>query len=180
MKQRKHLAGAAVSHALNLIVAGGFYMGNSDPVQAAEKKTYTRVPFAAFSSQMQDALLGSDKYEKPVWNLHDALKLPNWLSASVEQRTRYETMAGSFKAGSKGGDQQIPLQTTLWLEAHMSSFRLGTEFMDARALNSDKGTGVNNTMSRYLGFFTSVWRLGRPECIIQWFRRRGGCRPANH
>ena len=29
----------------------------------------------------------------------------------------------------------------------MSSFRLGTEFMDARALNSDSGTGVNNTMS---------------------------------
>ncbi len=56
-------------------------------------------------------------------------------------------MSGSFKAGSKGGDQQIPLQTTLWLEAHMSSFRLGTEFMDAVRLNSDRGTGMNNTMS---------------------------------
>jgi Alginate export len=147
MKQRKRLAGAAVSHALNLIVAGGFYMGSSDSIQAAEKKNYTRVPFTAFSSQMPDALLGSDKYEKPVWNLHDALKLPEWLSVSLEQRTRYETMSGTFKAGSKGGDQQIPLQTTLWLEAHLSSFRLGTEFMDARALNSDSGTGVNNTMA---------------------------------
>ncbi len=72
MKRRKHLAKAAVSHALNLVVAGGFYMGASDPVQAAEKKTYTKPPLAAFSSQMEDALLGSDKYEKPVWNLHDA------------------------------------------------------------------------------------------------------------
>ena len=99
MKRRKHLAGAAVSHAFNLVVAGGFYMGAGDTVQAAEKKTYTRVPFAAFSSQMDDALLGSDKYEKPVWNLHDALKLPNWLSASLEQRTRYETVGGPFKAG---------------------------------------------------------------------------------
>ena len=147
MKQRKHLARAAVSHALNLIVASGFIMGSSAPIQAAEKKTYTKPPFAAFSSQMDDALLGSDKYEKPVWNLHDALKLPEWLSVSVEQRTRYETMDGTFKAGSKGGDQQIPLQTTLWLEAHMSSFRFGTEFMDARGLNSDSGTGMNNTMS---------------------------------
>jgi len=146
MKQRKHLARAAISHALNLIVAGGFIIGCSDAIQAAEKKTYTKPPFAAFSSQMEDALLGSDKYEKPVWNLHDALKLPEWLSMSVEQRTRYETMDGTFKAGSKGGDQQIPLQTTLWLEAHMNSFRLGTEFMDARALSSDSGTGVNNTM----------------------------------
>ena len=147
MKQRKRLAGAAVSHALNLIVAGGLYMGSSDNIQAAEKKTYSRAPFAAFSSQMPDALLGTGKYEKPIWNLQDALKLPEWLSVSLEQRTRYETMAGSFKADSKGGDQQIPLQTTLWLEAHRGSFRLGTEFMDARALNSDSGTGVNNTMS---------------------------------
>ncbi|MDD5412679.1 MAG: hypothetical protein PHF31_14935, partial [Methylobacter sp.] len=141
------LASVAVNHTLSLIVAGGFIMGSSGPAQAEEKKTYTRVPFTAFSSQMQDALLGSDKYEKPAWNLHDALKLPEWLSVSLEQRTRYETMSGSFKAGSKGGDQQIPLQTTLWLEAHLSSFRLGTEFMDARALNSDSGTGVNNTMA---------------------------------
>jgi len=147
MKQRKHLARAAVSHALNLIVASGFIIASSAPIQAAEKKTYTKPPFAAFSSQMDDALLGSDKYEKPVWNLHDALKLPEWLSLSVEQRTRYETVGGPFKANSKGGDQQIPLQTTLWLEAHMSSFRLGTEFMDARGLNSDSGTGMNNTMS---------------------------------
>jgi len=152
MKQRKRLAGVAVSHAFNLIVAGGLSMGSSDNIQAAEKKTYTRVPFTAFSSQMEDALLGSDKYEKPVWNLHDALKLPNWLSASLEQRTRYETMSGSFKANSKGGDQQIPLQTTLWLQAHMGSFRLGTEFMDARALNSDSSTGMNNTMSDTLDF----------------------------
>ena len=152
MKRRKHLAGAVVSHALNLITGGALYMNSSDYIQAAEKRTYTRVPFTAFSSQMQDALLGSDKYEKPVWNLHDALKLPNWLSASLEQRTRYETVDGPFKAGSKGGDQQIPLQTTLWLEAHMSSFRLGTEFMDARGLNSDSGTGMNNTMSNSWDF----------------------------
>jgi len=69
-------------------------MSNSDAIQAAEKITYTRPPFDAFSSQMQDALLGSGKYGKPVWNLHDALKLPEWLSMSLEQRTRYETQDG--------------------------------------------------------------------------------------
>jgi len=147
MTRRKHLAAAAVSHALNLIAAGGIYMGTSDTIQAAEKKTYTKPPFAAFSSQMQDALLGSDKYEKPVWNLHDYLHAPDWLDISVEQRSRYETVGGPFKANSKGGDQQIPLQTTLWLQAHLNSFRVGTEFMDARGLNSDSGTGMNNTMA---------------------------------
>ena len=65
---------------------------------AAEKKTYAKPPFAAFGSQTNDGLLGGDKYEKPAWNLHDALDLPNWLSVSLEQRTRYEVMDGSFKA----------------------------------------------------------------------------------
>ncbi len=112
---------------------------------AEEKKTYTKPPVSAFSSQMSDALLGNDKYEKPVWNLHDALDLPKWLSLSVEQRTRYETMSGNFKAGGKGGDQQIPLQTDVFAEARFNHFRLGGEFLDARQFGSDAGTGVNNT-----------------------------------
>jgi hypothetical protein len=113
--------------------------------EAEEKKTYTKPPLSAFSSQMSDALLGNDKYEKPIWNLHDALKLPEWLSVSLEQRTRYETMDGQYKAGAKGGDQQIPLQTDVFLEARFKNFRLGGEFMDARQFGSDSGSGVNNT-----------------------------------
>jgi hypothetical protein len=54
MKPRKHLTGAAVNHALSLIVAGGFCISSIDAIEAAEKKTYSRVPFAAFSSQMED------------------------------------------------------------------------------------------------------------------------------
>ena len=145
MMRRIPLAGVAVNHAVSLIVAGGFYMGGSENIQAAEKKSYTKPPFAAFSSQMSDALLGSDKYEKPVWNLHDALNLPEWLSMSLEQRTRYETMDGSFKAGGKGGDQQIPLQTDVFLEARFKHLRAGAEFLDARQFGADKGSGINNT-----------------------------------
>lgn len=117
--QSKHLIESKISHVFNLVLAGGFCMGGSYALQAAEKKTYTKPPVAAFSSQMADPLLGSDKYEKPVWNLHDALDLPKWLFLSVDQRTRYETMDGSFKADGKGGDQQIPLQTDVFLE-HVS------------------------------------------------------------
>lgn len=145
MKQRKLFARTVVSHAITLTIAGGLSMSITENTQAAEKKTYTKPPFAAFESQMSDPLLGSDKYEKPVWNLHDALKLPKWLSLSVEQRTRYETVDGSFKAGGKGGDQQIPLQTDLWLEAHLANFRAGVEFLDARQVGSDSGTGINST-----------------------------------
>ncbi len=75
MTQRKHLAAAAVSHALNLIIGVGLYMNSSDNIQAAEKKTYYPSTICSFSSQMNDALLGSDAYEKPVWNLHDASEI---------------------------------------------------------------------------------------------------------
>jgi hypothetical protein len=111
----------------------------------AEEKKYTKPPFAAFSSQMTDALTGSDKYEKPLWNLHDALRLPEWISASVEQRTRYETLSGNYKASGKGGDQQITLQTAVFLEARFDQWRVGGEFLDARQLGADSGSGVNNT-----------------------------------
>lgn len=142
---KKPLAGVAINHALSLLVAGGFCVGGSNDLQAAEKKSYTKPPSTSFASQMSDALLGSDKYEKPVWNLHDALNLPKWLSVSVEQRSRYETMDGTYKANAKGGDQQIPLQTDFWLQATLGKFRLGAEFLDARALAADSGSGVNNT-----------------------------------
>ena len=131
---------------LNSVIALAMATSTASGLSVAEeKKSYSKPPFAAFSSQMDDTLLGSGKYEKPVWNLHDALNLPNWLTVSLEQRTRYETMSGVFKAGAKGGDQQIPLQTDLFVEAHIGDFRIGGEFMDARQFGSDSGTGVNNT-----------------------------------
>ena len=117
----------------------------ADTTFAEEKKTYLQPPFAAFESQTNDALLGNDKYEKPVWNLHDTLNLPKWLSLSVEQRTRYETMDGRFNASAKGGDQQIALQTDAFLEARFNHFRFGGEFLDARQLGSDSGSTLNNT-----------------------------------
>ncbi|CAA9890072.1 conserved hypothetical protein [Candidatus Methylobacter favarea] len=144
--ERKRLAGAIISYSLNLIAAGDLYMVNSNNAQAAEaKKNYAKPPFSSFSSQMRDALLGSGKYEKPVWNLHNALNLPDWLSVSLEQRTRYETLDGSFKANGKGGDQQIPMQIDLSLEARFGRWRAGGEFLDARQFGADQGSGINNT-----------------------------------
>jgi len=140
MMRKKLLAEVAVNHALSLIIAGGFCLGSSLDVHAAETNSYTRPPFSAYSSQMDDALLGSSKYEKPVWNLHDTLGLPKWLSLSVNQRTRYESIDGSYTPRSKGGDQQIALQTDVWLAARLGKFKAGTEFLDARALGADSGS----------------------------------------
>ena len=138
--RKKPLTGVAVNHTLSLIVASGFCISSSDNIQAAETNNYTRQPFSAYSSQTDDALLGSSKYEKPVWNLHDTLGLPKWLSLSVNQRTRYESLSGSFTPRGTGGDQQIALQTDVWLAAKFGKFRAGMEFLDARALLADSGS----------------------------------------
>lgn len=143
MSLQNHPNTASFRQVISLMIAAGSCAGIADA--AEEKKTYTKPPFAAFSSQMNDALSGSSKYEKPIWNLHDALKLPEWLSMSLEQRTRYETMDGQYKAGAKGGDQQIPLQTDVFMEARFNNFRIGGEFMDARQFSADSGSSVNNT-----------------------------------
>lgn len=128
-----------------LLLFAGLISYSSPACTAADKKTYKRPPFAPFSSQMSDALLGAYHYAKPVWNLHDTLGFPEWLSVSFEQRTRYETMDGTFRADSVGGDQQIPMQIDLWLEAHSEHWRIGGEFLDARQFGSDEGSGINNT-----------------------------------
>lgn len=120
-------------------------IGMSATSQAAERIKYTKPPFAVFASQMADGLNGGGRYEKPVWNLHDFLKLPDWLTVNVEQRTRYESIDGCFRGGCKGGDQQIPLQTDVFLEGRWNGFRLGGEFLDSREFGADKGSGINTT-----------------------------------
>ncbi|HEY8095614.1 MAG TPA: alginate export family protein [Methylobacter sp.] len=148
MMRIKSLTGVTVSHTLSLIAAGGFCLGQSvDAVQAAEpQQSYSRAPMAAYNFMMQDPLLGNS-YEKPVWNLHDTLGLPEWLSVGLEQRTRYESLANTFKGSlaspaptARGGDQQIAFQSDLWLQARLGKFRFATEFLDARTTLSDSGT----------------------------------------
>jgi hypothetical protein len=144
--QNESIKAPCLPGTIGLIMAcTGFIAYPASAHAAAEKKSYAKPPFTPYSSQMPDALLGNYKYEKPVWNLRDALGLPEWLSVSLEQRTRYETMDNCFRAGCTGGDQQIPLQADLWLEAHSEHWRLGGEFLDARQFGSDEDSGINNT-----------------------------------
>ena len=146
--QKKHFLGATVFHQSSLILASVLCLGqNVDAAQAAEpEQSYSRAPMTAYNALMDDALLGNT-YEKPTWNLHDTLHLPDWLSVGLENRTRYESLSNTFKPGQPspaikagGGDQQIALQSDLWLQVKLGKFRLATEFMDARALDSDAGT----------------------------------------
>ncbi len=136
--------------ASHLILITAAVISQSGLVNAAEPApTYTRAPIAAYNFAMDDALLGNS-YEKPVWNLHETLHLPSWLTVGLENRTRYESISDTFKPSQKypavtagSGDQQIALQTSLWVQAKLGKFRLATEFMDSRALASD--AGLNKT-----------------------------------
>ena len=95
--------------------------------------------------------LDQAKYEKPVWNLHDTLGLPKWLSLSVNQRTRYESLSGSFTPRGTGGDQQIAVSNRrLASKPNWVNLPLGTEFLDARALLADSGSKtLSNTACRH-------------------------------
>ncbi len=80
------------------------------------------------------------------------MKLPDWLSVGLENRTRYESLSGAFKGSagstpqqrSQGGDQVIAFQTDLWVQAKFKKFRVAAEFLDARTAAQD--TGGNNAV----------------------------------
>lgn len=146
---------------------------NNDPsATQLPKPNYSKPGMAAYNFMMDDPLLGNN-YEKPVWNLHDTLKLPNWLSVGVEHRTRYETLADAFKGSagasaaqkSQGGDQIIGLQTDIWLQAKFNKFRIATEFLDARTTGHD--TGGNNAVP-YPVNSSSADTLDVAQAYVSW------------
>jgi hypothetical protein len=115
----------------------------ADP-RETKPKSVGQLPFSCFGSQMDDHL-ADVVAKRPTYNVHDALGLPSWLNLSIEHRTRYEVLDGQFRAGASGGDQQIPLQTCVFLEANFQPFRIGVEFLDAREYGADDGSTLNNT-----------------------------------
>ena len=143
--RNKFISKTMITRAVMLTIASGFLISNSGSVYADQSSTatYARKPMTSWGSQMNDQLLGNTKYEKPVWNVHDLLGLPDWLELTVDQRTRYEDQDGQFRAKAQGGDQQIALQTDLWLAAHLGKFTIATEFQDARQSGGNTGPGTN-------------------------------------
>ncbi len=79
------------------------------------------------------------------WNVHNAAGLPDWLTFSVQQRTRYETLSNTFNKNGNGGDQVIAFRTNVFAEAAYEQFRLGAEFIDSRLELEDEGTPINTT-----------------------------------
>jgi hypothetical protein len=94
-----------------------------------------RQSLGAVESQRKDELTGKAKWdEHQEWSLHSLLKLPSWVSLSVEERVRYENYGTPWIKGTTTGQYAVPIQSVLWAEARLTeSFRVGAEFWDARS-----------------------------------------------
>lgn len=109
----------------------------------------TTLPIVVLSSALALAQLvaAQEKSEGPKpWRLARALHLPDWLSLSGHQRTRYETLDGQFRAGRSGSDQIWAFRTDLQATARFDQLELVAEGMDSRQELADSGTPLNNTI----------------------------------
>lgn len=83
--------------------------------------------------------------EEP-WRLQEALKLPAWVSLDVQHRLRYEGLDGQYRAGGRGGDQQLALMTLAHLRMGGPRLKLGLEMLDARVFLDDAGSTIDTGM----------------------------------
>ena len=78
------------------------------------------------------------------WTLEEALGLPERLSISIDQRTRYEYLDNQFRAGRPGSDQILALRTRVHAQLRVTDWlSLGAEFQDSRAYLEDANTQVD-------------------------------------
>ncbi len=82
----------------------------------------------------------------PIPSLHTAADLPDWLTFSIEHRTRYEVMDDVFRRGAHGNDQVLAFRTLVFAEARYRGFHLGGEFEDSRIALDSPGTPVSTSL----------------------------------
>lgn len=99
-----------------------------------------------FFSLISGGAICSSAEPEPPWRLGEALGVPDWLEISGQQRSRYETLGGQFRAGKEGGDQAIALRTSLLAQLKSEPGRLVVEVLDARHYGSDEGSPIDTTM----------------------------------
>ena len=79
-------------------------------------------------------------------SLQKQLHLPDWMTLTVDHRTRYEGYDNAFKKGTSGGDQAIDFRTNVFFGVKYSGFSFGSEFIDSRIAIEGNNTPVNNSL----------------------------------
>lgn len=85
------------------------------------------------------------------WSLQEQLKLPEWLTFTIDHRTRYEGYTPAFKGGTNGGDQIIAFRTNVFMGIKYDNFRLGAEFIDARITLGGENTPYSTSLINQTG-----------------------------
>jgi len=84
---------------------------------------------------------------EPKFSLNQSGVLPVWLSLSLQQRTRYETLDRQFRSGASGSDQVLSLRTLAQATVHLhSDWKIQLEFQDSRAERVDSGTAMSTAI----------------------------------
>lgn len=84
---------------------------------------------------------------RPEFSFNKSGLLPDWLSLSVQHRTRYETLNSQFRSGTSGSDQVLSLRTLAQATIRLPrNFRIQLELQDSRAELADSGTRMNTAI----------------------------------
>lgn len=168
---------AASKTAASAKAQGSAGQPSAKPETAAPAKPPLQRPgFTAHASQSHDGLTGKDRFPWPEFSARKVLGLPDWLSLTLEQRARYETLDHAFVKGQKGSQYMVPLQTVVWLEARYEGFRAGVEFWDARQFKATENSTLNNTMVDVTDFpqIYGAWATGDLFGTGLGFEAKGG------
>ncbi len=77
--------------------------------------------------------------EEPApWRVAEAVGSPEWLRFGLVQRTRYEHLFDSFRAGRPGDGGLLNFRTHLSAELRPGPVRIGAELLDSRAYLSNE------------------------------------------
>ncbi len=80
------------------------------------------------------------------WTLDEVLGLPERLSLSADQRTRYEYLDNQFRARYPGSDEIVALRTRLRVQLRLTDWlSAGAEFQDSRVYLDDDATPLDTT-----------------------------------
>jgi len=71
-------------------------------------------------------------------------RLPDWLSLSFEQQTRFQNLDGQFRAGLDGSDQGLEWRNTLKADADFEGFSVTAELSDMRTYFVDSGSPLDS------------------------------------
>lgn len=70
--------------------------------------------------------------QRTPWRLAEALGLPEWLTLTLKQRTRFESVSDDIRVSQPGSNELWSLRTLLAAEARKGNWRFGAEMQDSR------------------------------------------------